>query len=292
MTLPLRRKRPITRSSTATARSAKALLASLAIAVSFASADAQASNNAAQPSMLKIRAGGASAPAAAPKAKPAAARPTKLKTLAHAPRLQPTPAPMPPMFEEEIEQVGYEEEQYVSDEYVVEEGAEYELVAQGETVPSTNGGRTDDELDCDIENLRTITELTDATQAAAGRFPAECPAPHSRHFEPRDWPETTFMWKASALCHKPLYFEDVQLERYGHSWGPVVQPVISGAEFFATVPILPYKMGVELPWECVYPLGYYRPGDCAPYMIPPVPVSVRGAVFQGAATVGGILLIP
>lgn len=173
---------------------------------------------------------------------------------------------------------------------------QYELIAQNEVEPTTpllnsNRGKLN-EKDCTIKNQRSIHELTDSTQAAGSWFPRECPSPHTKPFEPRSWDETTFMWKASALCHKPLYFEDVQLERYGHSWGPVVQPVVSSGVFFATVPIIPYKMGVEAPWECVYPLGYYRPGDCAPYMIPPVPVSVRGATAQAAAVAGGVLLVP
>ena len=43
------------------------------------------------------------------------------------------------------------------------------------------------------------------------------------------------------------------------------QPVVSGVHFFGTLPILPYKMGVEQPWECMYALGYYEPGSCAPF---------------------------
>lgn len=294
MTSPLRRKRPITRSSTATAHSAVTWLASLAIALSVASADALASETASQPSILKIRSVGSSAATPAHRAAKTAP-PTTLKKLAHAAHLQPTPAPAPPMFADEVDQVGYEEEEYTGEEaFIVEEEGDVQLVQTNEELrreePQVN--RKDGFVDCKIKNQRAIGELTDATQASGTTFPPECPAPFTKPFEPRSWEETTFMWKASALCHKPLYFEDVQLERYGHSWGPVVQPVISGAEFFATVPILPYKMGVELPWECVYPLGYYRPGDCSPYMIPPIPVSVRGAVFQGAATAGGILLIP
>ena len=60
----------------------------------------------------------------------------------------------------------------------------------------------------------------------------------------------------------------------------------TAAHFFVTVPILPYKMGLELPDECVYTLGYYRPGDCAPYMIDPLPLSVRAAFFEGCSVVG------
>lgn len=108
----------------------------------------------------------------------------------------------------------------------------------------------------------------------------------------RDFTLLTFTWKASALCHKPLYFEEVQLERYGHSAGPIAQPVISGAHFFANIAILPYKMGIHPPTECVYALGYYRPGSCAPYMIPPVPFSVRGGLYQAGAVVGASAILP
>ena len=94
------------------------------------------------------------------------------------------------------------------------------------------------------------------------------------------------------MCHKPLYFEDVQLERYGHMAGPWVQPFASAANFFCTFPILPYKMGLELPNECIYTLGYYQPGSCAPYLFDPLPLSVRGLFFESTAWVGACALFP
>jgi hypothetical protein len=100
------------------------------------------------------------------------------------------------------------------------------------------------------------------------------------------------MWKASGLCSKPLYFEQVQLERYGHDWGPVLQPFVSGAHFFGTIPILPYKMGLQPPNECDYSLGYYRPGSCAPYMIEPLGFTWRAAAFQAGAVTGAAFAIP
>jgi hypothetical protein len=102
----------------------------------------------------------------------------------------------------------------------------------------------------------------------------------------------TYLWKASGLAHKPLYFEQVQMERYGHSWGPVLDPIVSGAHFFGTLPILPYKMGIETPNECVYTLGYYRPGSCAPYMIPAFPFTWRAAAFEGGAWTAGVFIFP
>ena len=51
-------------------------------------------------------------------------------------------------------------------------------------------------------------------------------------------------------------------------------------------------MGVELPWECVYPLGYYRPGSCAPWTVPAVPISLRGFAVEAATITGIVFLVP
>ena len=123
-------------------------------------------------------------------------------------------------------------------------------------------------------------------------FPFICSVDDGALFEQRDWAEITYMWKASALCHKPLYFEDVHLERYGHSWGPCVQPIISGAHFFGRIPVLPYCMGLKAPNECVYALGHYRPGNCAPYMIDPVPFTWRAALYQTGGVFGVAGFLP
>ncbi|WDI42573.1 hypothetical protein [Bremerella sp. P1] len=111
-------------------------------------------------------------------------------------------------------------------------------------------------------------------------------------FMGRHWAPLEVNWTASALCHKPLYFEDRALERYGHMTGPISQVALSGAHFFGSAVLLPYQMGMYPPTECRYALGYYRPGNCAPHLIPPVPLSARGAAFQAAAVVGAVYWIP
>jgi len=113
------------------------------------------------------------------------------------------------------------------------------------------------------------------------RLPPECSL-DNEPFRPRRWQPVTFAWTAASTCHNPLYFEDEQLERYGHAWGPARQAAVSAVQFFATVPLTPYYMGVYPPNECIYDLGQYRPGSCAPYYLDPLPLSVRGALYEGA----------
>jgi hypothetical protein len=122
-------------------------------------------------------------------------------------------------------------------------------------------------------------------------IPAECLLEQAAPV-PRGWAMTTMTWKASNVCHTPLYFQDVNLERYGHTHGPVLEPLIQSAHFFGNVLVLPYNMGVHSPHECQYPLGYYRPGNCAPWIKQPVPISAKGALTQAVTMTGLFWLIP
>jgi hypothetical protein len=139
--------------------------------------------------------------------------------------------------------------------------------------------------------IRDLSDIDVAYVADAWNLPMKCGIGYEA-YAGRQFIPSAVEWKASGLCHKPLYFEDVQLERYGHEVGPVLQPLISSAHFFGSMLILPYKMGVNLPGECQYSLGYYRPGDCAPYMIQPFPFSMRGAAVQAGFVTGAAALIP
>lgn len=76
----------------------------------------------------------------------------------------------------------------------------------------------------------------------------------------RGWNETLYFWQASNLVHQPLYFEQAYVERYGYNYG-CLQPLASGVQFFGTVPLLPAKMAVRPPRDCVWSLGYGRPGS-------------------------------
>ena len=165
------------------------------------------------------------------------------------------------------------------------------LMAPSVIPPSTGRGPT---TTCSEQIvLKSIKDVShDIRPTRSDALPEECmidqPVYYGRHFG-----QTCFMWKASALSTQAAYFEDVQLERYGNTIVcPALQPIVSGAKFFATIPILPYKMGVTPPNECVYTLGHRRSGNRAPYMVEPFPISPRGALFQAGAVAGGIAIIP
>ncbi|MCI0683113.1 MAG: hypothetical protein L0Y71_13510 [Gemmataceae bacterium] len=108
----------------------------------------------------------------------------------------------------------------------------------------------------------------------------------------RPWPEQVYDWEATSFCHGPLYFEEPNAERLGHTAG-LAQPFVSGAHFFARIPALPYMVVAEPPLvTCTYTLGHYRPGSYAPFRYIRMPLSASGAVFQTGVVLGLVYLIP
>lgn len=101
-----------------------------------------------------------------------------------------------------------------------------------------------------------------------------------------------FHWAAPEIWHRPLYFDDVQLERYGQTWSPLLQPALSGAHFFGILPILPYKTGLDRPLAPVSTLGYYRPGSPAPCVGRRIPWQWDAALIQAGAVVSGVFILP
>lgn len=143
----------------------------------------------------------------------------------------------------------------------------------------------------DPNDMPSILDVPYKIVPQPGEFPERCPLPDEDYLRKAPTP-ITFTWKASSLCYKPLYFEDVQLERHGHYCHPLLVPFTSRARFWLTIPVLPYLMGVYPPNECIYDLGHYRPGDCAPNMLQPIPISLRGGLIQAGAVVGAAAIIP
>ncbi len=151
--------------------------------------------------------------------------------------------------------------------------------------------------------LRPITEVTADATLPAGLLPDqvehEGDAPVAELLpEVGDarlmggWGDSSYPWSATKSWHRPLYFEEVNLERYGYQCHPVLQPLVSGAHFFLTIPTLPYQATVHPPRECIYTLGHYRPGSCVPWQRHCLPWDARAAAVEAGVIVGLVFLIP
>ena len=114
----------------------------------------------------------------------------------------------------------------------------------------------------------------------------------------RCWPVMNLNWEATCLHYHPLYFEEINAERYGYVCGGpccctcIVQPAASAAHFFATIPALPYCLVAEPPTERVYTLSYYRPGSCVPWRWNWPPCDPCAAAATAAIYTGFIFAIP
>lgn len=130
-----------------------------------------------------------------------------------------------------------------------------------------------------------------AADEGSGRIPKEIPL-GTEPFVGRSLPPSVFAWKASNITYNPLYFQDVVLERYGHTYGPLIQPVVSIGRFSAQLLTLPYHMTLDHPCKEVYPLGYYRPGECAPTLLYQPPLNAKAALVTAGFYTGIGFVLP
>ncbi|MBI3861700.1 MAG: hypothetical protein HY290_07375 [Planctomycetia bacterium] len=119
-----------------------------------------------------------------------------------------------------------------------------------------------------------------------GRAPGE----PDRPFVPRDFAHIHYCWEPTNLYHIPIYFEDVTLERYGHTRCYLIQPLFSLAKFAVQLGGLPYQMSLYPVWEKQYSLGYYRPGEFVPYKYHQIPLNAKAAVVEAGVISGAYFL--
>lgn len=179
----------------------------------------------------------------------------------------------------------------------------WELVSINQTSSTQEQSNSDPRAIQDIsiveDGLRPLTQVTLDIQPKPGAVPPDVAvhkfAQAGQIFQPtgacRPWHPSVFWWEAPAFCHRPLYFEEVNLERYGYSCG-VAQPFVSAAHFFGTVPALPYLMTVDKPGECIYTLGHYTPGSRVPYQTHLPPPNLRAGLTEAAVMTGLIFVLP
>lgn len=131
-------------------------------------------------------------------------------------------------------------------------------------------------------------------QTIAGKPPL-CPEEvllSSEEYAGRAFVESVYGWEASNVHYNPLYFEDFALERYGHTYPCWVQPFASVGKFSVQLVGLPYQMAIDPVCKKMYPLGYYRPGECAPKLCYQIPWNTKAAIAQAGVTTGLFFLIP
>jgi len=105
------------------------------------------------------------------------------------------------------------------------------------------------------------------------------------------WNDSMAGWTSPDFYTLPLYFEQANLERYESLSPEWTRPVVSYAQFLASIPVLPYETGVHGPRDRIYTVGHYPYGTTAPLQSWGQP-SKRGIVLQGVATTGLIFFIP
>ena len=99
-------------------------------------------------------------------------------------------------------------------------------------------------------------------------------------------------WAPTNFYHYPLYFEDPALERYGHTYHPLVQPFVSTGRFAGQLVGLPYQMVLNPVHSRQYALGYYRPGEPAPKKTYQIPWNNEAVAIQTAWVAGLFLILP
>lgn len=114
----------------------------------------------------------------------------------------------------------------------------------------------------------------------------------NRPYEERAFPQITLAWEAANYWHYPLYFEDPALERTGHSHHPIVQPFASIGRAAVQLGLLPYQMVIIPPCKHEYPLGWYRPGECAPKLHYQIPLNAEAALVEAGVVTGLYFVIP
>ncbi len=145
------------------------------------------------------------------------------------------------------------------------------------------------------ENQRRATE--DAALPADKRrkpidFPEFANVPGSEGtFTVRLFSPQSSVYEPNYVCHRRLFFEDRNAERYGWSLGPL-QPIASAWKFVGDWIMAPYRFGSQplSRYECS--AGLCLPGDHVPYLIYPPGLSATGAAVQTGVTLMLLFTIP
>ena len=159
-------------------------------------------------------------------------------------------------------------------------------------VPKEDGGRLRlPPLEAPTTAVREIGNGEAPEDEAATAISETIPLPEG-YDRLGNWTRSQVRWQASNTFSHPLYFEDAMLERHGQRCKHCFQPVVSGARFFATLPLYPYLATVQRPCDCYHTLGHYRPGSQAPCLLQRPPLQRDAALNEAAWLTGAFLIFP
>lgn len=163
---------------------------------------------------------------------------------------------------------------------------------QIEMLPGESGSAASEELGGGLKPIGSLTVNIDPppgdlpTDVAGPLFASKGDIFQRSEYTPGS-PRFSYQDPRFAFCHNPLYFEQVLLERYGMSLG-IMQDVVSAGYFFGSVAMLPYKMVMDGPRQCVTTYGrgeaYRHQGRW--------PRRLGAASVQTGLAIGLILLLP
>lgn len=142
-----------------------------------------------------------------------------------------------------------------------------------------------------ITSIRPFHDYTPIGQQPVKRVPEEVTLGKDA-FPQRTFEDQTYGWEPTDLFHYPLYFEDPPLERYGHTHHDLLQPFVSAGRFGVQLIGLPYQMTIDPFRKKMYTLGWYRPGEPAPYKFYQVPWNTEAALNQAGVMTGLFFIVP
>ena len=182
----------------------------------------------------------------------------------------------------------------VSDRPLVIDGREVVPAPQGEFQGPFKSAENEDDADRFHRALGAVPIDIRPTEGAMPTDLAATELDKRAHTDLRDtegWGDTLVAYSPWTICYRPLYFEEVPLERYGQTLG-LVQPVVSGIHFFGSVAALPYKMTVHRPRSCVCSNGFSRIGDIPLGDYGKPQFRLDASLVEAAAVTGFIFILP
>jgi hypothetical protein len=105
-------------------------------------------------------------------------------------------------------------------------------------------------------------------------FPEEPPV-KEQPYPGRSWPHQVRYTVPGYVCYGRLLFEQINLERYGWSFG-CLTPIVSAGAFYYDVAALPCHAAACLCQHCECSAGYCLPGDPVPLLLYPPELKAFG----------------